>query len=149
LIDERQIALARMTSPEAGMALAQAEVAIIPVGATEHHGPNMSLETDTAIAYQLSLRIAEAIFPRAVVTPPMPFGISYHHMRFPGTLTVSPDTQGNRILLNPQDEQQVAIVPTGSEPTRLDLMFTRWLDSQQIQRELVQYRQVRRTMPES
>jgi creatinine amidohydrolase len=91
MIEERQIALAKMTSPEAGEALAQAEVAIIPVGATEQHGPNLTLETDTAIAYGLSLRIAEAIFPRAVVTPPLPFGVSYHHLRFPGTLTVSPD----------------------------------------------------------
>lgn len=92
MIDERQIALARMTSPEAGAALAKTEVAIIPVGATEQHGPNLTLETDTAIAYQLSLQLAEAIFPRAVVTPPLPFGVSYHHLRFPGTLTVSPDT---------------------------------------------------------
>lgn len=92
MIEEPQIALARMTSPEAGAALSRAEVAIIPVGATEQHGPNLSLETDTAIAYRLSLRIAEAIFPRAVVTPPLPFGVSYHHMRFPGTLTLSPDT---------------------------------------------------------
>jgi creatinine amidohydrolase len=92
MIDEQRIALARMTSPEAGEALAQAEVAIIPVGATEQHGPNLALETDTAIAYGLSLRIAEAIYPRAVVTPAVPFGVSYHHLRFPGTLTVSPDT---------------------------------------------------------
>lgn len=92
MIDERRIALARMTSPEAGEALAKAEVAIIPVGATEQHGPNMALETDTAIAYQLALRIADAIRPRAVVTPAVPFGVSYHHLAFPGTLTVSPDT---------------------------------------------------------
>src|SRR3712207_6433533 len=92
MTDTRTVELARMTSPEAGEALARAEVAIIPVGATEQHGPNLSLETDTAIAYRLSLRIAEAIWPRAVVTPPLPFGVSHHHMRFPGTMTLSPDT---------------------------------------------------------
>jgi creatinine amidohydrolase len=92
MIDERRIALGKMTSPEAGEALAKAEVTIIPVGATEQHGPNMTLETDTAIAYGLSLRIAEAVFPRAVVTPPLPFGVSYHHLRFPGTLTISPES---------------------------------------------------------
>ena len=47
MIDERRVALARMTSPEAAEALASAEVALIPVGATEQHGPNMTLETDT------------------------------------------------------------------------------------------------------
>ncbi len=90
--DERRVALARMTSPEAGEALAKAEVALIPVGATEQHGPNLSLETDTAIAYQLALRLAAALYPRAVVAPPLPFGVSYHHMHFPGTITVSPET---------------------------------------------------------
>src|SRR3712207_6163090 len=92
MIDERRMALARMTSPEAAEALADAEVALIPVGATEQHGPNMTLETDTAVAYQLALRTAAALHPRAVVAPPLPYGVSYHHMRFPGTMTLSPET---------------------------------------------------------
>jgi creatinine amidohydrolase len=92
MIDERRVALARMTSPEAADALAGAEVALIPVGATEQHGPNMSLETDTAVAYQLALHTAAALHPRAVVTPPLPYGVSYHHMSFPGTMTLSPET---------------------------------------------------------
>ena len=37
MIDERRVALAKMTSPEAAEALAGAEVALIPVGATEQH----------------------------------------------------------------------------------------------------------------
>jgi creatinine amidohydrolase len=81
-----------MTSPEAAEALAKAEVALLPVGATEQHGPNMSLETDTVVAYRLALRIAAAAYPRAIVTPPLPYGVSYHHMSFPGTMTLSPET---------------------------------------------------------
>lgn len=92
MIDERQVALARMTSPEAAEALAGAKVVLIPVGATEQHGPNMTLETDTAVAYQLALRTAAALHPRAVVSPPLPYGVSYHHMGFPGTMTLSPET---------------------------------------------------------
>ena len=92
MIDERRVALAKMTSPEAAEALAGAEVALIPVGATEQHGPNMTLETDTAVAYRLALRIAAALHPRAVVAPPLPYGVSYHHMSFPGTMTLSPET---------------------------------------------------------
>lgn len=90
--DERRVALAKMTSPEAAEALSSAEVALIPVGATEQHGPNMTLETDTAVAYRLALRIASALQPQAVVVPPLPYGVSYHHMSFPGTMTVSPET---------------------------------------------------------
>jgi creatinine amidohydrolase len=92
MMDERRVALARMTSPEAAQALGNAEVALIPVGATEQHGPNMTLETDTVVAYQLALRIAAALHPRAVVAPPLPYGVSYHHMHFPGTMTLSPET---------------------------------------------------------
>jgi creatinine amidohydrolase len=92
MIEERRVALARMTSPEASEAFARAEVALLAVGATEQHGPNMTLETDTAVAYQLALHIATALYPRAVVAPPLPFGVSYHHMKFPGTMTLSPET---------------------------------------------------------
>ena len=90
--EERRVALARMISPEAAEALSRAEVALLAVGATEQHGPNMTLETDTAVAYQLALRIAAELYPRAVVAPPLPFGVSYHHMKFPGTMTLSPET---------------------------------------------------------
>jgi creatinine amidohydrolase len=58
MMDERRVELAKMTSPETAEALANAEVALIPVGATEQHGPNMTLETDTAVAYRLALRMA-------------------------------------------------------------------------------------------
>jgi hypothetical protein len=92
MIDAHPVALARMTWPEAAEALASAEVALVPVGATEQHGPNMSLETDTVVAYQLALRIATTLYPRVVVTPPLPYGVSYHHMHFAGTMTLSPET---------------------------------------------------------
>ncbi|HEX4992368.1 MAG TPA: creatininase family protein [Rubrobacteraceae bacterium] len=38
-----------------------------------------------------ALRIASALQPRAVVAPPLPYGVSYHHISFPGTMTVSPE----------------------------------------------------------
>jgi creatinine amidohydrolase len=52
----------------------------------------MTLETDTVVAYQLALRVAAALHPRVIVSPPLPYGVSYHHMRFPGTITISPET---------------------------------------------------------
>jgi creatinine amidohydrolase len=98
MMDERRVELAKMTSPETAEALANAEVALIPVGATEQHGPNMTLETDTAVAYRLALRMATALYPRAVVAPPLPYGVSYHHMKFPGTMTLSPETFQDVVL---------------------------------------------------
>ena len=98
MMDERRVELAKMTSPETAEALAKAEVALIPVGATEQHGPNMTLETDTAVAYRLALRMATSLYPRAVVALPLPYGVSYHHMEFPGTMTLSPETFQDVVL---------------------------------------------------
>jgi len=87
-----EVELARMTSPEAAAALARAEVVLVPVGATEQHGPHLTLETDTAIAHRLAVLLARRLYPRAIVAPPVPFGVSHHHLGFAGTLTLAPET---------------------------------------------------------
>ncbi|MCC6943529.1 MAG: creatininase family protein [Thermomicrobiales bacterium] len=84
--------LANMTWPEAEEAFASAQVAIIPVGAHEQHGPGMLLSTDIVMATTMAGRVATRMKPRAVVAPSLPFGLSSHHMRFPGTITLSPET---------------------------------------------------------
>src|SRR5919202_1538549 len=89
---EPGIQLANMTWPEARDALAAAEVVIVPTGSIEQHGPGMVLRTDTTIAVAVAERVADRLRPRAVVAPALPFGLSAHHLRFPGTLTLRPDT---------------------------------------------------------
>ena len=84
--------LADMTSPETAEALETARVAIIPTGSHEQHGPHMAFKTDIANAAAMALRIARRLGPRAILTPPLPFGISPHHMAFPGTITLRPET---------------------------------------------------------
>ncbi len=84
--------LSSMTWPEFKEAQRHIRVALQPVGATEQHGPNMAFETDIRIAHEMARRLAATIHPLAVVLPPLPVGISYHHMAFPGTLTVSEQT---------------------------------------------------------
>jgi creatinine amidohydrolase len=88
----RWFELAEMTSPEFAAVKSSIRVALIPVGATEQHGPNSALSTDYAIAQRLCERLAEKLHPNAVVVPPIPFGISHHHMGFPGTITLSAET---------------------------------------------------------
>lgn len=84
--------LSDMTSVEFAEARKTIRLALVPVGATEQHGPNLALGTDYVIAHRFSQRIATGIHPRAVVLPPVPLGLSYHHMGFPGTLSFSPET---------------------------------------------------------
>jgi creatinine amidohydrolase len=89
---DMNVQLADMTWPEAQAALVAAEVVIVPTGSTEQHGPGMLLRTDTTMAAAVAQRVAKRLFPRAVTAPAVPFGLSAHHMRFAGTLTLRPET---------------------------------------------------------
>lgn len=84
--------LSDMTWPEVQEALQTVRIAIIPVGAHEQHGPHMVESCDAVLAEQFSRRLAERLFPLAIVAPAIPIGVSIHHMRFPGTLTFKPET---------------------------------------------------------
>ena len=84
--------LATMTSAEFGRAVQDIQLALVPVGATEQHGPNLALATDYVVAHRFAQKIAARLHPHAVVLPPMPFGLSYHHAAFPGTITLGPES---------------------------------------------------------
>jgi creatinine amidohydrolase len=66
------------------------EIALLPVGAVEQHGPALPLGTDTLTA----TAIAESVTDRedTLLLPSVPVGISKHHRQFHGTLWVSADT---------------------------------------------------------
>ena len=66
-------------------------LAIVPLGATEQHGPHLPFATDTLIADALAARLA-ARFDDAVALPAVAVGCSSEHMAFPGTLDVTPET---------------------------------------------------------
>lgn len=66
------------------------EVALLPVGATEQHGPHLPTGTDTIIATELSLAVSA--LTGAPVLPALAIGCSYGHGTvLPGTLSVSPE----------------------------------------------------------
>jgi creatinine amidohydrolase len=64
---------------------------IVPVGSCEQHGPHLPLDTDAYDAFWLSLKAAEKA-QCALVAPPIYYGVSLHHMDFPGTITLNPRT---------------------------------------------------------
>lgn len=84
--------LARLTSPEAREALAAAQLALVAVGSCEQHGPHLTLDTDIAIAEALARRLGDDLGQQAVLLPPLAYGLSEHHMAFPGTLTLRHST---------------------------------------------------------
>jgi creatinine amidohydrolase/Fe(II)-dependent formamide hydrolase-like protein len=96
--DGSKYLLAELTWPEAEARLKQVDVALLPVGAVEQHGPHLPLDTDAFDADYLARRVAEACStPKPLVLPVIPYGVSYHHRDFSGTLSVSPETQARLV----------------------------------------------------
>ncbi len=67
------------------------KTAVVPVGSCEQHGPHLPLDTDAYDAFWLSMKAAEKA-QCALVAPPIYYGVSSHHMDFPGTITLNPQT---------------------------------------------------------
>src|SRR5580704_8140552 len=68
----------------------EGEVGLVPVGATEQHGPHLPTGTDTIIATALCERASERT--GAPVLPAIPVACSYGHgTQLPGTLSLTPE----------------------------------------------------------
>jgi creatinine amidohydrolase len=86
----RRIRLAELTREELQRRLPEATV-VMPIGATEQHGPHLPLMTDHLMAETIALRAAELV-PASVdvlVAPVLPFGCSSHHLAVGGALTIN------------------------------------------------------------
>lgn len=83
--------LGSATTTELAERLRDRQLVLIPVGATEQHGPNLGLATDYRVAEAIARRVADRLDGKALVTPPLPYGLSGHHMAFPGTVSISAD----------------------------------------------------------
>jgi len=71
-----------------------ATVAVLPLGATEQHGPHLPLGVDTVLADGIvaaSLPLLPADLP-VLFLPTQQIGLSPEHARFAGTLTLSAET---------------------------------------------------------
>ncbi len=92
------ILLAQRSWPETRDLLTTNEIVLLPVGAHEQHGPGIAMATDTISADGLCRRAAALLGNRAAVAPAVPFGVSWHHMHFPGTITLTPETLATLLI---------------------------------------------------
>ena len=69
-------------------------IALLPVGATEQHGPHLPLKTDSCINDGIVRRTLEILPAEAsvLVLPRQAVGESTEHGGFPGTLSLAPET---------------------------------------------------------
>lgn len=84
--------MAEMTWPEYDAALQQGRPLLLPVGATEQHGPHLPLSTDQILPTAVAERVAQKI--GAIVAPCLPYGYksqprSGGGQQFPGTTSLA------------------------------------------------------------
>ncbi len=90
--------LSEMTWPDVAQAVANgATTVILPLGATEQHGPHLPLGTDTFRAAALAKQLA-AQLPESLVAPVLPIGCSDEHTGFPGLFSLSGETLATVIV---------------------------------------------------
>jgi creatinine amidohydrolase len=81
-----------LSSARVGALDAMRTIAVLPLAATEQHGPHLPTGTDVFIAEGLIAEAGQHAPPdlQVVVLPSVSVGASAEHMRFPGTLSVPP-----------------------------------------------------------
>lgn len=88
-----RLLFAEMTREEL-RAIAPETMVVLPLGATEQHGPHLPVGTDFFTIENLALAAAEraAAEIAIVVTPGLPFGSSDHHLIYGATLSLRTET---------------------------------------------------------
>src|SRR5260370_9998660 len=100
LMKPSRLLFAEMTRQEP-RALAPETTVVLPLGATEQHGPYLPAGTDFFTVEHLAIAAAEQASAEIsiIVTPALPFGSSDHHLVFGATLSLRTETY-YRVLMD-------------------------------------------------
>jgi creatinine amidohydrolase len=82
--------LGEQTWPQVENYLQKDRRILIPIGSTEQHGPSGLIGTDYMTAEYLAAMAGSRT--NVMVAPTICYGMAAHHMAFPGTATLSPQT---------------------------------------------------------
>jgi creatinine amidohydrolase len=84
--------LSDVTWTDADSVEAKTDLALLPVGSTEQHGPHAPLGTDALIAKGIASAGADRYDGDVIVGPTIPVGIAEEHRQFTGTMWVTEET---------------------------------------------------------
>jgi len=90
-----------MTWLEAEALLKGTDIGVVVFGATEQHGIHNPMGVDTLIPLEAAKRAALLLEPEGIkvfISTPIPFGMSHHHLRFPGSIALQPETAINLVF---------------------------------------------------
>jgi len=87
-----RIVLSEMSWVETKQALERGiNTIVFAVGSNEQHGPHLPTCTDSLIGEALAYKVAKKL-GKALQAPTVNVGCSEHHMAFPGTISLKPET---------------------------------------------------------
>jgi len=89
------VLMSEMTWTEVDQAMKDRPVALLPVGATEAHGPHLPVSTDSVIATEMARRGALKLKERgisALILPAVTFTVAEFGADFPGTISLPAET---------------------------------------------------------
>ena len=93
--ERRTVELGRMSWTEVAEVATEDPVVLLPIGTVEQHGPHLPVNADNMVAEYVALRAATR--SGALVAPPINYGYSAMFRKFPGTLSVRPETLTNML----------------------------------------------------
>ena len=93
-MSESEVLLRKLTRREFRQRMQSAELkaCLIPVAAIEQHLEHLAMEHDWRSVCHVAVAVAERLRPRVLVVEGLLAGISEHHMRHAGTLSLQPGT---------------------------------------------------------
>lgn len=71
---------------------------LLPMAATEQHGPHLPLATDRLIGEHFAYQLNTLINEQVLILPAISVGCSSHHLDFPGTLSISHQTFSHQVI---------------------------------------------------
>ena len=82
----------RLTWPEMNEAIAMQKLVMLPTGSTEQHSHHLPLDTDVFLCEAVCLEVGRRLPDKVLVLPPISYGLNLHHIDFPGTIHIEPET---------------------------------------------------------
>lgn len=84
--------LSLLAWPEVARHLERSRLIVVPIGSTEQHGPTGLIGTDAICPTAIAQTAADEAAEPFLIAPTFSVGSAQHHMGFPGTITLRPET---------------------------------------------------------
>ena len=99
-------------------------VHLLPLGATEPHGPHAPLSTDTLISVGICERAAERLDGEVpvLVLPAMPYGVTRYGAAFPGVVSISEETLRSLVAEIAESVGSLVLVNSHFEPEQVETL---------------------------